>query len=196
MWKWLRQNQNKLRAVQPELSAKKGWNAPLGWGGNEDNNNLFWMNHFTIRRGPRDRLRRCLVFRSGPVPTQNQSYNCIFFIFYDQIDKYFQTELVLKCSRAFINDGGYKLYFFFFFFFASACRLSLPANICRVQTEVFQNVWCVTWMTFLGIRVSDVWWWKHSDNGYFPPHLTAKALSFAFLTFSPSKDGLHSSVDI
>lgn len=31
--------------------------------------------------------------------------------------------------------------------------------------------------------------------GIFPPHLTAKALSFTFLTFALSEDGLHSSGD-
>lgn len=65
--------------------------------------------------------------------------------------------------------------------------------ICKLKC--FQNVWGVTWVTFLGIWVSNVWWWKHSDNGYFPPHLTAKALSLTFLTFSLHEDELQWSVD-
>lgn len=65
--------------------------------------------------------------------------------------------------------------------------------ICKLKC--FQNVWGVTWVTFLGIWVSNVWWWKHSDNGYFPPHLTAKALSLTFLTFSLREDDLQWSVD-
>lgn len=65
--------------------------------------------------------------------------------------------------------------------------------ICKLKC--FQNVWGATWVTFLGIWVSTVWWWKHSDNGYFPPHLTAKALSLTFLTFSLREDELQWSVD-
>lgn len=65
--------------------------------------------------------------------------------------------------------------------------------ICKLKC--FQNVWGATWVTFLGIWVSNVWWWKHSDNGYFPPHLTAKALSLTFLTFSLREDELQWSVD-
>lgn len=86
-----------------------------------------------------------------------------------------------------------RLRFAFKWAFTSSFRFHQMAAICKLKC--FQNVWGATWVTFLGIRVSNVWWWKHSDNGHFPPHLTAKALSLTFLTFSFREDELQWSVD-